>query len=223
VLLDMVSTVDGRASLGGRSGAIGDLADRQFFHALRTVVDGVMVGAGTARAERYGRLIKTEEARALRHSRGLREEPLACFVSGRLDLPADLPLLQEPAARVAIITSSGASLAGSAARVDYVRVERDGRLDLALALQELTQKFGIRTLLCEGGPHLNGELLAAGLVDELFLTLGPKLAGEDPAGPALRIVAGTGLEPPVELRLVDVFAYGSELFLRYRVRDEASA
>ena len=217
MLLNMVSTVDGRATLKGRSGGIGDLADRQFFHALRSVVDGVLVGAGTARAERYGRLIKTEQARALRVSRGLQQEPLACIVSGRMDLPADLPLLQEPEARVAILTSSEASLVGSAASVEYIRVERDGRLDLALALREVTQGFGVRTLLCEGGPHLSGQLLAAGLVDELLLTLGPKLAGEDPGGPGLRIVAGAELEPPVELSLVEADAYGSELFLRYRL------
>lgn len=153
-------------------------------------MDGVLVGAGTARMERYGRLIKNEQARALRVSRGLQPEPLACIVSGRMDLPVDLPLLQEPEARVAILTSSAASLAGSAAQVDYVRVGRDGRVDLGLALRELTQEFGLRTLLCEGGPHLAGELVAAGLVDELFLTLGPKLGGRT------RLVRHCGSWPP---------------------------
>ncbi len=109
-------------------------------------------------------------AGAVRRERGLSEEPLACIVSGRLSLPADIPLLAEPSSHVVIVTSSAASLAPSGARIDYVRSRRDGRLDLAAALGELHDRFGVRTLLCEGGPHLNSELLAAGLVDELFLT-----------------------------------------------------
>ncbi len=72
VLLNMVSTIDGRATLGGRSGPIGGRADREMFHALRTVVDAVLVGAGTARAEHYGRLVREESLRALRRERGLR-------------------------------------------------------------------------------------------------------------------------------------------------------
>jgi riboflavin biosynthesis pyrimidine reductase len=74
----------------------------------------------------------------------------------------------------------------------------------------------VRTLLCEGGPHLNAQLLAAGLVDELFLCLAPLLAGGDPvAGEALRILAGIDLDPPVELRLIGTLESDSHLFLRY--------
>ena len=87
-------------------------------------------------------------------------------------------------------------------------------------MAELRERFGVRTLLCEGGPHLNAQLLAAGLVDELFLSLAPKLAGGDPAagGEALRILAGTELSPPVELELLSALEHDSHLFLRYRVK-----
>jgi hypothetical protein len=77
VLLNMVSTLDGRATIGGRSGPIGNRADRELFHALRSVVDAVLVGAGTARAERYGRLVREESVRERRLARGLAAEPLA--------------------------------------------------------------------------------------------------------------------------------------------------
>jgi len=218
VILNMISTADGRASIGGRSGPIGDRADRELFHALRAAVDAVMVGAGTVRTERYGRLIREEERRRLRRERGRSEEPLACIVSGRLELPADLPLLADPHARVAIITRSPASVTGAAARVEYVRAEHDGTLDLRRALAELRERFAVRSLLCEGGPHLNSHLLAARLVDELFLTLSPKLAGGDPPnGESLRIVAGAALEPPVELELVGLLESGGQLFMRYGV------
>jgi len=220
VILNMASTLDGRASIGGRSGPIGNRADRELFHALRARVDGVMAGAGTVRVERYGRIIANEATRRARVARGLNEEPLACIVSGRVALPADTPLLCEPAARVVIVTSSSASLADApAAEVQYVRAGSDGELDLALALRELRERFGLGTLLCEGGPHLNAQLLLAGLVDELFLSLAPKLAGgEDATGEALRIVAGAHFEQPVELELLGALENDSHLFLRYGVR-----
>jgi len=179
VALNMVSTTDGRATVRGRSGPIGNRADRELFHGLRSVVDAVMVGAGTVRVERYGRIVREESRRRRRRERGLSEEPLACIVSGRLSLPSDIPLLADPAARVVIVTSSAASLPECAAHVDYIRAEQDGLLDLPTALAELRERFGVHTLLCEGGPHLNAQLLAAGLVDELFLCLSPKLAGGD--------------------------------------------
>jgi riboflavin biosynthesis pyrimidine reductase len=219
VMLNMISTADGRATLGGRSGAISDPADRALFHGLRSAVDAVLVGAGTARAEHYGRIIPNAERRAERVHHGLSEEPLACIVSGRLALsPQEIPLLDEPAASVAILTASAASLPGCAAHVCYVRAERDGRLDLAAALAELGERFDVRSILCEGGPHLAWELLAGGLLDELFLSLAPLLAGGESSGDqALRILAGNELEPPVKLELRGVLHSGSHLFLRYGV------
>ena len=224
VMLNMVSSVDGRASVGGRSGPLGGGADRELFHELRGGVDAVMAGAGTVRTERYGRIIAQEERRRRRREQGLSEEPLACIVSGRLSLSPDIPLLADPASHVVMLTSSQASLPRTPAHVEYVRAERDGRLDLPAALSELRARFAVRVLLCEGGPHLNGQLLAASLVDELFLSLSPRLAGGDPAlgDPALRILAGPEFEPPVELGLKDGLASDSHLFLRYGVRACAS-
>jgi riboflavin-specific deaminase-like protein len=224
VILNMASTVDGRATLGGRSGPIGDRADRELFHALRASVDAVMAGAGTVRVERYGRIVADPSTRKRRAQRGLSEEPLACIVSGRLSLAPDTPLLNESAARIVVITPSESSLAPSVAHVDYVRAARGGQLDLPAALAELRGRFGVRTVLCEGGPHLNGQLLLAGLVDELFLSFAPKLAGgEDATGEALRIVAGAEFAAPVELELLSVLESASTLFLRYGVRASASA
>jgi riboflavin-specific deaminase-like protein len=231
VVLNMACTADGRATVGGRSGPIGNRADRELFHGLRTAVDAVLVGAGTVRAERYHALVRQESHRRLRRARGLAEEPLACIVSASLALPPDIPLLADPAARVAILTSSTAELPPSAARVEYVRTDvrtpptRDGRpgpLDLPAALTELRKRLGVRTVLCEGGPHLNAQLLAAGLVDELFLCFAPKLAGGD-GGEQLRILSGPEFDPPVELELLSALASESNLLLRYRVRGAGGA
>jgi riboflavin-specific deaminase-like protein len=222
VVLNMASTADGRASIGGRSGPIGGPADRQLFHALRAPMDAVMAGAGTVRTERYGRIIRDESRRRTRLERGLSEEPLACIVSASLALPQDLPLLAEPAARVAVLTASAESLPRSAAHVEYVRAARHGRLDLRAALAELRERFSVGLLLCEGGPHLNSQLLSAGLVDELFLSVAPRLAGDAPQdGQALGILAGQELEPAVELELVGALEHDSHLFLRYAVSARA--
>lgn len=218
VMLNMIATADGRATVGGRSGTISDRADRALFHGLRAAVDAVLVGAATLRTERYGRIIPDAARRQVRQSHGLGDEPLACIVSGRMSIAEDIPLLTEPAARVVVLTASQASLPATAAHVEYVRAERGGQLDLAAAIAELGERFEVQSVLCEGGPHLARQLLGAGLIDELFLSLAPILAGGEPAGgEALRILAGEELAPPVALELRSVLQSGSELFLRYGV------
>jgi riboflavin biosynthesis pyrimidine reductase len=224
VLLNMVSTVDGRATVGGRSGAISDPADRELFHGLRTAADAILVGAGTVRTERYGRVIGDEGRRRLRAERGLSDEPLACIVTAGVALDTEIPLLADPQARVVIVTPSQASLPATAARVEYVRAEREGHLDLAAALRELRSRFGVQLLLCEGGPHLSLALVAAGLLDELFISLSPRLAGGEAAsGEALRILAGPELARPLELSLLGALECESQLFLRYALSDPARA
>lgn len=222
VVLNMVATVDGRATIDGRSGTLSNRADRELFHALRGAVDGVLVGAGTIRVERYGPMIRDLAVRRRRVQRGLSEQPLACIVSGLLELPADTPLLADSDSRIVIVTPSAASLPGVCAQVDYLRAGDGGTLDLPRALTELRERHGVETLLCEGGPHLNAELLASGLVDELFLSLSPKLAGGDDAtGAALRIVAGADFNELLTLELLSVLENESCVFLRYAVRGDA--
>jgi riboflavin biosynthesis pyrimidine reductase len=170
-----------------------------------------MVGAGTVRAERYGRMAKSDELRDKRRGEGLEADPLAVVVSGRLDLAADLPLLQEPEQRVAIATGADTRIEGTTSPIDYLETGDD----LPLLMTRLREDYGIRSILCEGGPTLNAHLLAAGLVDELFLTLSPMLVG---GASALTIVAGRELVEPAELDLVWVLEGGGDLFTRWRVR-----
>ena len=208
--LNMVSTVDGKATIDWRTKGLSTELDRRLFHHLRTQVDAVMAGAGTVRTERYGRITKSEELRQKRISEGLAPEPLAVVVSARLDLPADLPLLQTPDQEVVIATGSDTVLQGTTAPIDYMRTGDD----LPVLMARLREERGVRSILCEGGPTLNSHLLAAGLVDELFLTLNPKLSG---GAAALTIVAGRELPRPAELRLVSVAEGGGDLFTRWRI------
>jgi len=211
LVLNMVSSLDGRATIDWRTKGLSTELDRQLFHHLRTQADAIMVGAGTVRAERYGRVAKSEELRDKREREGLARDPLAVVVSARLDLPADLPLLNDAEQRVLIATASGAVLPGLGAQVEYARTGDD----LPLLMSSLRERYGVRSVLCEGGPTLNSFLLAAGLVDELLLTLHPKLAG---GAAALTIVAGRELVEPTELELISVAEGGGDLFTRWRVQ-----
>ena len=213
LVLNMAATADGRVSIGGRSGPVAGSADRELFHELRTQADAVMVGAGTARVERYRRITKTDELRAKRIREGVAEPPLAVVVSGSLDLPAGLPLLQDASSRVVVVTQSNGRLDGVSADVSYLRQPADDALEPAM--RALHSEHGVRSLLCEGGPRLNSSLLREGLVDELFLCVSPRLAG-DPAEPAS--VEGGALPAPVDLELVTLHEAEQHLFFRYRVR-----
>jgi riboflavin-specific deaminase-like protein len=210
--INMVSSLDGKATLDWRTKGLSTEVDRRLFHHLRTQADAVMVGAGTAREERYGRMTKNDALRQKRQNEGFVPDALAVVVSGRLDLPPDLPLLNEPEQTVVIATGSAASIPGVEARVEYARVGDD----LPRLMSYLHEEHGVRSVLCEGGPTLNSFLFAAGLVDELFLTMNPKLIG---GAAALTIVAGRELVDPVELELVSVAEAEGELYTRWCMRN----
>lgn len=211
LLTNFATTVDGHAAIGGHSGSIGSDTDTAMLIGLRCTTEALMVGAGTLRAERYRRAIRDPAKRALRERRGLPPDPLTIVVSGRLELPWDIGLFTDGAGEVLILTASEADAPTTATPVSVLRYP--GGVDLRAAMAHLRCELGIRSVLCEGGPHLHADLIAAGLVDELFLTFGPRLAGGD--GPSL--TAGLPARV-VELELAWLLAAESELFARYRVR-----
>jgi riboflavin-specific deaminase-like protein len=214
LITNFVLTLDGHATIAGRSGPIGSASDTAMLVALRTRVDAVMIGAGTMRAERYGRVVGDRAKRERRERDGLSADPLMVIVSGRLDLPWDAPLFTEGHGTVLIATTSEAEPLATETPVGVVRQEGERELDLAALLERLRREHGVRALLCEGGPHLHAQLIDADLVDELFVTHAPKLAGG--AGPGLV----TGLAEQVrELELAWLLADEDtgELFGRYRV------
>jgi riboflavin-specific deaminase-like protein len=207
--VNMVSSLDGKATLDWRTKGLSTEVDRRLFHHLRTQADAVMVGAGTAREERYGRMTKDDELRQKRANEGLVPDALAVVVSGRLDLPPDLPLLNEPEQRVVIATGSDEEIPGVTGDVEYARTGDD----LPRLLAYLHDQHGVRSVLCEGGPTLNSYLFAANLVDELFLTLNPKILS---GASALTIVAGRELVEPLEPGLISVAEHEGELYTRWR-------
>ncbi|MGE0066606.1 MAG: dihydrofolate reductase family protein [Solirubrobacterales bacterium] len=211
VAMNFAATVDGRATIGGVSGKIGSDTDTEMLAGLRTRFDAVMIGAGTMRAERYGRIVTDPEKRRRREALGLPGDPLMVIVSGRLDLPWDAPLFTAGGGSVLVFTSSDERPPTTATDLQVVRHE--GRVDVAAALAHLRSEHAVRALICEGGPRLHSQLQASGLVDELFLTVAPKLTG---AGPA--ILEGA-LPEVAELELNWLLEEDGELFARYRRRD----
>jgi riboflavin-specific deaminase-like protein len=209
VAMNFAATVDGRATIEGVSGPIGSSADTEMLVRLRTRFDAVMIGAGTMRAERYGRLVNDQETREWRERLDLPHDPLLVIVSGRLDLPWDAPLFTEGMGRVLIFTASEAEPPETTVSMQVVRHE--GSVDLAAALRHLREERGVRALLGEGGPRLHAQMQAAGLVDELFLTFAPKLTGGD----APRIIEGE-VRGVVPLELAWLLEEDGELFARYR-------
>jgi riboflavin-specific deaminase-like protein len=208
VAMNFVATADGRATIEGRSGPIGSDVDTEMLVGLRMRCDALMVGAGTMRVERYGRLVTKDETRRRREQTGLPPEPLMVLVSGRLDLPWDAPLFTE-GGEVLIFTASEAKPPETASSVEVVRHE--GAVNLREALRHLRQERGVRALLSEGGPHLHDQMQADGLVDDLFLTIAPKLSG----GEAPRITEGP-LPEVIDLELAWLLEADGEIFARYR-------
>jgi len=208
VALNMIASVDGRIAIDGRSGPLGGPADRTLFHALRARTDAVMAGAGTVRTERYGPIIRDPQVREWRAGRGLAPQPLAVIVSRSLAIDATVPLLADPDSRVVFLTPSGGELGGAGAHVEYVRAAT-----FRAGLAEVRARFGVRSILCEGGPRLNGMLAAESLIDELFLAVAPLLVGDVAGGRAIVVGDAPPSPRPLELRML--LAHGSNLFARY--------
>ncbi len=213
VIANMIASVDGRASLEGRSGGLAGETDKQIFLDLRTQVDAVMTGTATIALENYGPLIKSEERRGRRVERGLEPVPLAVTATRSMELPVQAPLFLDPDARIVVLTNSAREAPPCPARIVVERVEGEP-LDLAEGMRRLRERHGVRSVLLEGGPTLLAAMIAAGVVDELFLTLSPLLAcsADQPT-----ILEGTSLEGPREVELRSVLEQSGFLFLRYRL------
>ena len=211
VLTNFAATVDGRATIDGRSGPIGSRTDMEMLQRLRTRVDAVMIGAGTMRTERYGRMVSDPALRAYRERTLLTHDPLAVLVTRGLELPWDAGLFTDGGGRVVIFTETDEDPPETATPVTCVH-QPDG-VDLEEALAWLLRERGIRSVLCEGGPTIHGELQARGLVDELFLTIAPKLVGREE-----RSILTAPLRDVIEMELIWLLESDGELFTRYGIQ-----
>jgi riboflavin biosynthesis pyrimidine reductase len=208
VMANFVSSIDGAATIKGGSTPLSDDDDRAMFHAIRAVPDFILVGAGTVRAENYGPTHLDEKRRQARVEAGLEPAPHLVIVSGSLDLDPDARVFSDPEHRVTVLTHESSPSGRFDALSDVADVVRLGSTDAGDVIHYLRMA---KVVLCEGGPSLMGQLIAADLIDEMALTVSPLLV----AGDAPRIAHGRGESPPLDMTL-DRVLYGSRsLFLRY--------
>jgi 5-amino-6-(5-phosphoribosylamino)uracil reductase len=211
VAVNMVATADGAISFGGRTKDLSSEADRYVFHYLRSLVDVILVGAQTVRAEHYGPPKISEARQAERVGRGQAPVPRIAIVSGSLDLDWSAPIFTASPTRPIVLTAANAPETDLAKARDVaeVIVTGEARVDLAAAVASLDADV----VLCEGGPTLNGLLAADDLIDELCVTVTPALVGGD-AGAGL--LGNVRLPDLQHLALLQALEDDGNLFLRYR-------
>lgn len=212
VRVNFVTSVDGAATVDGLSGGLGGKADHRVFDLLRRLCDVVVVGAGTVRAEGYGPMRVDAASQRARLEADLTAHPVFAIVSGRLELDPESPIFQDAPERPIVLTSAAAPVdrRDALARVADVLVCGDDRVDPVASVAALADR-GLARIQCEGGPHFFGDIIAAGVVDELCLTVSPVLA----AGDASRIATGAAPATPVELELAHILHSEGTLLLRY--------
>jgi riboflavin biosynthesis pyrimidine reductase len=226
---NFVSTLDGVVNLGSSPNA-GSLisgrnqADRFLMGLLRACADAILLGAGTLRAT-PGHLWTPEHIYPdfttsfadLRIDLGRKPRPRLVLLSAGGDITIAHPAV---VAGATIVTSRAAALELKRRlpdSCDVIEVGKSGPVDMTLALAELHER-GYDVILTEGGPHVMGELLKQNLLDEMFLTLSPVLAGRD-GETRLGMVADAELLPGrrVSNDLLSARRHGDFLFLRYGI------
>ena len=222
VAMNMVTTLDGKVVVGGTGTTklIGSAIDHALMERINLQADAILGGASTVRADglRYPKIAAANQRE--RQGWGLRPRPLWVVVSRRGEMPLEAPFFRTDRANLAAIVSGAASRSQVTALDERVQVIRLGAadstaLDAHEALATLRHDWAVQRLVCLGGPRTNAWLIEAGLVDELFLTIAPKIQGGSEGTTA---VEGHGFSPHalVQLELLSAYRAGSELFLRYR-------
>lgn len=198
VRMNFVSSLDGAATLHGRSGELGGRTDRMLMQILRAMSDVIVIGAGTVRAEGYGGARVEGTDAQWRETNGLSDQPRFALVSRSLNIEPQHPFFAEAVTRPLVVTCAEADAARREALQPVADVLVCGEESVdPIAMCTALADRGLRQVLCEGGPHLFGALRDAGLVDEVCLTLAPRLVGGD----AGRILRGAD-EDDQRLRLI---------------------
>jgi 2,5-diamino-6-(ribosylamino)-4(3H)-pyrimidinone 5'-phosphate reductase len=209
VIINMVSSLDGKATANGKAFRIGSEVDRTTMRNLRAKSDAVMIGAATLRAEMLSLSLDEAEGSS---------QPLGVIVTSTGEVPLDRNLIQDEHQKVLVLVPEGlpeARVGRLHPHADVLRAPTtpDGTIDLERALRALRYEHAVELLLVEGGPSLNHALISSNLADELFLTLAPKLLG-GATDKTLTILGGPALVTG-DMKLLSAYLASDELFLRY--------
>ncbi len=208
VMLNMVESVDGATAVGGGASELNDPDDRRLFLALRAVADVVLVGAQTVRSENLGPVRMTDEMMRYRQEVGRPGEPALVILSRSLNIESGHKVFSDQTRRPTILTGADADPERVRTLRQVAEVVQVDSLDGRGIIEALSSAA---VVLCEGGPTINSQLVGAGLVDEVNLTIAPMLA----MGESKRIASGPPMEPPAPMRLARALAGDRSLFLRY--------
>ncbi|WP_020376942.1 dihydrofolate reductase family protein [Candidatus Microthrix parvicella] len=210
-LANMVSSLDGKAALNGRSGKLGGPLDRVMFQAIRALADVVLVGAQTVRTERYGPIQLSQDLQSARSDAGMAPNPLLAVLSRTLSLPNGRGLLDAPEGLVLMTGADAPPDRIRQAEDAGIRVEQLGESDstVAAALDRLSET-GANVVLTEGGPSVLADIIEADRLDELCLTLAPRLLGD-----GLNLIERSGLEGR-RWQLQHCWAADDDLYLSYQ-------
>ena len=204
--------------------SFGSARDRQQLYELRATADVILCGARTLEMEGATLGNGGETYRRLRLRRGLAEFPLRVIVSGSGSIRPDAAIFHCRFSPIILLTTERAParrLAALRRVADAVLVCGEQSLDFPTALRILRRDWNVRRLLCEGGGELNAALFRTGLVDEIHLTVCPRIFG---GAAAPSIAGGTGfarLADAAKFCLRSVKQHGDEVFFVLR-REEKS-
>ena len=221
VLVNMVTSVDGKATIDGTEQGLGSTTDQRLMRELRASADVVMSGASTLRATGTSSRVRDDDLIALREARGQSPHPIAATLSASGDLPLDRLFFTADDFEAVVYVTEATSEARREA------IEATGRRAVVLSgdtvtemLRHMRRELGAQVVLIEGGPTTNGDLFQRGLVDEFFLTLGALVVGGDVTLTAVRGAHAPTQDGVTRLELVSAFnnPETSELYLRYRTR-----
>lgn len=214
---NFVSSLDGSVQgSNGRAGSINTPSDHEIFALHRALADAIIVGASTVRREGYRAVDLTPWQEELRLAEGLAPYPTLVIITKTAHLDPTIAATDAgEAGAVLVVTTSGKTAAElnplRDAGIEVVDTHTPD-IDLARVLDDLAGR-GLPRMLCEGGPHLHRDLLAAGLVDEMSLTLAPVVVGGD----GLRTTAGDGFAENVDFELqFALLGDDGALFTNYR-------
>lgn len=220
-VLTMISTLDGKAVVGGPGSTwgLGTEGDHLLFKQIQRNCDAVIVGAGVMRADDIPYPRVTPEEAHRRTLKGLRPKPLWILVSGSGRISPELRVFRADPANTLVVTTEQADPAALTALEGKTQIRAFGArtLDVQALMHALRADYGILRLNSVGGPLLNGTMLAEGVIDELFLTLAPKIQN---GRNAVTLFEGQALAPDrlAAASLLSLYRSGDELYLRYRLQ-----
>jgi riboflavin-specific deaminase-like protein len=219
VFVNMAMTADGKIATANRVvSSFGSRRDYLNLLALRSTADAVMAGARTVDSNAVTMGPGPAAFRRRRLRRGLAEYNLRVIVSRSGSVNPDAEIFKRKFSPIIILTTRRATrqrLDGLRELADEVRICGAREIDFASSLRWLRRKWGIKRLLCEGGGEVNDALFRAGLVDQLHLTVCPKIFGGRTAPTIADGLGNPRLRRATQFRLKTAHRWGNEMFLVY--------